>query len=72
MGAGLKQTRGCCGRYLCVEGEIARPGAAVAWRSATVAGNGHGGEPGEPDAALVVTALYEEHVAAIAGQAGLF
>lgn len=65
MAAGLKQTRGCCGRYLCVEGEIARPGGAVAWRSATVAGNGHGGEPREPDAALVVTALYEDHALAL-------
>lgn len=37
----------------------------AARRSATVTGHGHGGEPGEPDAAHVVTALYEDHALAL-------
>ena len=44
--AGLKQTEGFRGRYLCVEGEIARPGGAVAtWRPDAETGHGHGGGP---------------------------
>lgn len=45
-----------------MEGEIARPGDAAAARwSGTVTEDGYGSEPGEPDAAHAVTALYEEH-----------
>jgi RNA polymerase sigma-70 factor (sigma-E family) len=65
MAAGLKQTKSCCGRYLFVESEIPAPCGAVAGRSATVLGHGHGGEPGKTDAEHVLTVLYEEHALAL-------